>query len=157
MAPGVGFNLGVGRGGKGAYFWKKSPYWAELARGVVSDCLKDGVYRSCANKSCCVLFVKIEVNGFEFLNLERDDVREALSKSYLNQFKNKTGVSKGDISSFHDLFYSTLEKNMGTTFRVVQKNVAPPQASEYPKMALGQPACYIVRDKTCIQQIIKGT
>ena len=148
------FLLGSGRGGKGAYFWRKGHYSDVLARGWHVEQKDKGEYSKETEPLYCGLICALKVDESEFLDLDDEAILDKMSSVYSAQYRGRPPIiDTKEISAFHDAFIKDLEIEMSTKFKVLQKRVPPPQSKfcpTYPLKVVGNPTCYIARDASCI-------
>lgn len=147
-----GFIVGNGRAGRGVYFWAESAYSYHLARAWFLQGQCEGKYG--ATKKGAVIYVAIKTAENEMLNLEDPDIANRISIII-----NSKGISywtEGKLASLWDGFIKLMETNTKCNFKVLVTRLAPPreQYYKYPLKLLGAPFCYIVRNTSCIEDIL---
>jgi hypothetical protein len=104
-----------------------------------------------------VIYVNIHVKENDFLDLETPFMKDIFGAFAMKLLKNdydddvEIRKLKGGI---YDFFIETLEKKTGMTCKVFQVRISPPkkcQTYSRVQLFLGEPLCYVVRDKSCIR------
>lgn len=143
-----GFIPGVGRLGKGVYFWKMDRYATELAMAWVHQ-------RYPAGRKGIVLSCKINIDEDKALfNIDDRVLKEEI---FLTAEAAGLDVyNESDICAAHDLFFREYEKDTRQVILVVEGETFPPASQyfieirKYPAGMLGNPVCYAVRDERAI-------
>ncbi len=147
-----GFNIRTGRGGTGAYFWRKNDYSIILAKGWYEFYLKKNKYDNENDKSFAYIEVKIDVNEQNFLDLEMPELKDRIANiTFTRKLDRKT--SDSDIAALFDYFIKRLEEEMSSKFYVWQLRVNAPSENydnKYPINILGNPICYVVNNNDLI-------
>ena len=147
-----GFKLSSGRYGTGAYFWKKSYYYIELAKSWYMQAHHKGVYTEDSNDECAILIVELKCLKRRLLDFEKTDLKDKIAK--LAAEKGIEITDNERISGLYDMFIKRLERESRCTFQLYCTRVAPPYRKffpEYPIRIIGAPECIISRDQSCIQ------
>ncbi|MCD6396856.1 MAG: hypothetical protein J7L71_04910 [Spirochaetaceae bacterium] len=134
-----GFSAGIGRVGKGVYFWEKSEFSDILA---LEWCKFSGkrIIEYSGIDECSIIRVRIMVGEDHYLDFEDNRVRALLAKIVKDK---KISDDKDSISALFDMFISSIERDFGMEIFVWRKSVAPPRTKKYPLKILGAPVCYI--------------
>jgi hypothetical protein len=146
-----GWRTGDGRVGTGVYFWKKGTYWDNLARGWHAQMNSEHRFDGESKPGYCGLKCALQVDENDYLNLDQEMVQEEIAKAW----HLRHGMKREDLETmcgFYNGFLTDLEAKMKTTFRIIERRVAPPKPDfcSYPRKVVGDPGCYIVRDPSCI-------
>ena len=140
-----GFNLSTGRGGRGAYFWRRSGYYRELAIAWFKQLESEGAFSGESDQRCAVIYVAMEVADDQVLDLEDPDVKDEIAS--LSTQKRVNVNRDKDIAALYDLYVNEVEKELGKAVLVTIIRVAAPKNfTEYPIKMLGAPICFIARD-----------
>ncbi len=143
-----GFIPQEGRRGTGVYFWAESRYSRGLAIAWWEYCLDRNYFKGDNDTRCSVIYAEIKVEKDDCLNIERHDFKKRVS-----ELASKRHIKKRDYSALYDLFIKTMEEGKGKKISVLESCVSPPQrrfCPFYPEELLGNPSCFIVRTKGCI-------
>lgn len=149
-----GFSVGRGRGGAGAYFWRKSYYSEHLAVAWHRFRESVGEYAGEANPSCAIIFVELSLSSAEYLNMEAQSVKDGLA---VLAEKRKIRDDWDEVAALYDLFITELESVFRTKYKVIELQVSPPPVKffrvKYRPKVVGWPHCYVVRDISCISKV----
>jgi hypothetical protein len=160
-----GFTIGGGRRGSGVYFWGYSStlrdYATSLAKAWWSYAQSNGQYSSAENKTCEVLYVKIETEDNSFLDLEQHDMKQRLSRFLNDNYKRIVQLNSEQLAiKLYDLFVKTIEGELNTKFKAVHVSVNPPKLQFFESPGriphfelMGMPSCYVVKDIKCILSV----
>lgn len=142
-----GFHISKeGRAGKGVYFWHVNIYVEMMAAGWVRS--RPGH----TGEKISLIYSELTCEEREILDMENQVLLDQLATSAVR--RGITGRAKAsDVHSLYESYVASLEKKLGTTFRMVQKKLAPPPSvsENYPKIGIGEPLAYIVRDVSIIK------
>jgi hypothetical protein len=145
-----GFKASKGRGGTGAYFWRKGHHSKDLAIGWWALSNSKNRYHDDTNRNCAIIHVKLHVQDEEHLNLEDPGLRDKVAT-----LAEQRGIrNDNQIAGLFDFFIKELEKAQGVQFRVISIRVAPPPQCYCPNYSIkisGAPYCYVARDVACIE------
>lgn len=159
-----GFNLKTGRRGYGAYFWA---YRGEgrafancLAKAWWCYAFESKQYSSSSNESFEVLNVKLHLEEIHFLDLDNHLMKLKLTEFINGVYKRAKLADHMDLASkAYDLFVQQIEKH-SNKIKVVNVSVNPPARKYFKDECTNTirseaivPACYVVRDKHCINLV----
>jgi len=148
-----GFKPGIGRAGEGVYFWYKNKYSEILAECWYYNQLAEGSYKNDSNRTYYLLSGEFESKDEEFLNLEDDELKVALT-----DLAEEKGIDPAKdfkkLPGIYGLLYDEIEKIRGTKLLIIMVRVAIPKpCTKYPISAMGAPLCYIIRDSRLINLV----
>ncbi len=146
-----GFLAGVGKTGHGIYFWAESAYCRQLAEAWFQQCLSEGKYG--VESMGAIIYATIIVDEAELLNLDAPEVANNIS--ILIDQKGISYWTAQKLAALWDGYIKEMEASARCVFRVLITRLPPPseQYCRYPSKLLGHPFCYIVRVKSCINNI----
>ncbi len=145
-----GFKLSTGRGGKGAYFWRRSAYYRELAIAWFQQLKSERAFSGEPDVKCTVIYVEIEVPEDQVLDLEDPDVKDEIAS--LSTLRRMNPNNDKNIAALYDLYVTQIEKELKKAILVTIVRVAVPKdLSEYPIKMLGAPLCFVARDSGVIR------
>lgn len=148
-----GFRIGKGRLGTGAYFWRQGKYARQLAVGWFVFRRNRTEYGE-ENPKCVVIYVGIECEDAELLDLLNPEVREELARLVASQ-RLGTDITDRQTAALYDLFVERFEAKLKTKFKVLQSGAAPPPNTPYPMKVLGAPLALLARDPKSISIVRK--
>ena len=147
-----GFNLSLGRVGKGAYFWAQCELAEHLAKGWFKFQHHINAYREYPNALEAVIKADLECLELEHINLEELYFKDKL-QSLVVKHKVQNLDTDTEIAKLHSLVVSEVEQASGHKCRIMEVRLAPPPANFVPDYSIrmyGSPICYVVRDPVCI-------
>ena len=143
-----GFKISTkGRAGKGIYFW--TGYKArDLGICWHRQCLANKRYEGDQSKRCALIWVILNIEPENFLDLENNQIRERL-----HELIDKRGINDPKkLPSLYDWFIKIMEAHIRYKIKVFQVRLAPPSnCPEYDIKIYGAPDCLVVRDASCIK------
>lgn len=134
-----------GRAGSGIYFWHVNIYAESLAIDWV-------YFENGPGVPVTIIYADLACEENEILDMENQVFADQLATTAMRR-NIMPNSGKKEISALYDYYVASLEKKLGTTFRLIKKKLAPPPANTrgYPIIAVGAPLAYIVRDVSIIQ------
>lgn len=148
-----GFKLSTGRGGRGAYFWRRSEYCRDLAIAWFKQRVSEGTFSREPDVRCAVIYVQMEIPEDQVLDLEDPDVKDEIAS--LSTLRRINPNNDKDIAALYDLYVSEIEKELGKPIFVTIIRVAVPKNYlGYPMKMVGAPLCFIARDPS-VPQILR--
>ncbi|MBN2570280.1 MAG: hypothetical protein JXB42_12700 [Deltaproteobacteria bacterium] len=144
------FRLTGGRFLKGAYFWRESYYWYDLAVGWYKYCADNNRYDE-DSPECAIIIAKLCCNDDELIDLDRDDIKDRLAR--LSEAKNTDQYSNKQIYALYTYFIREIEKRRGFKFKLFLMKVPPPREEYCPRYKtriLGYPTAIIAVSNSCI-------
>lgn len=140
-----GFKLSTGRGGSGAYFWRRSNYYRDLAIAWFKQLQTERTFSGEPDVRCAIVYVQIEVPDDQILDLEDAGVKDEIAS--LAHLRRINVNNDKQIAALYDLYVSQVEKELKKAILVTIIRVAVPKNfAEYPIKMLGAPLCFIARD-----------
>lgn len=150
----------AGLRGAGVYFWGyTSVSLRDYARELAISWWrfahnKQGNYSKEKDKKCCVVYVSLNTQGLDVLDLENQEVRDTFIE-YCQRVSPHI-ICEDDrekTSRLYDMFVDELEEKLERNFKVVHVKVQRPRKTQgiLSLDITGQPSCYVVKDVSCIQ------
>jgi hypothetical protein len=142
-----GFQLGTGRQGTGAYFWRENRFSRALAIAWFRNARNLRSYDHEADTRCAVISAIIVVGEEEWLDLCDPEAIDNI----LCLFVDKGFVDDVDASKLFEEYIELVEHGLGIKFKLIQTQaISPNLAKEWPRQSIGRPFCYVVKDSSCI-------
>lgn len=148
-----GFRLSNGRVGRGAYFWRESPYAYDLAVAWWDFSLRDKKsYEEDEDVRCAVIWASFRIKEEELLDLTRKDVNDGLAA--FARKRNLRAKNEEEVANLRAWFISWLGEKMNVDYKVIETSITlPPKRYRpfYSLELLGNPSCYLVKSKEVIR------
>ena len=141
-----GFVVSGGRFLKGAYFWRESYFYIELAIGWYKDRHQAYITAGESSPSCAVILADLSCNDTEFLDLDRQDFRDRFAQ--LAEIKGVNQYNNRQIFALYTLAIKEMEKRGGVIYKIFLLRVPPPterNCPRYPVRLHGHPTSVIAR------------
>lgn len=168
-----GFNQGIGRHGKGVYFWESSPeqflrnHSIKLSQYFAQDMKASGCYNAANDDTPTVLSTQLTLtDSNQFLDLEENEI-DAMFKSfmlksvdYLSSAKNISEAKRKSSIVFHK-FIELVEKLKSVKINMIRVKTSAPQSFRAElngiqfNCGMDKQPCYVVRDNKIICNITK--
>ena len=144
----------TGRRGTGVYFWRKTAHWQTIGEAWHRAASRLKTFTGDADPTLSIVHVVLRVPKARFLDLDSDDLRDTVSDIAFSQ-KIDSGADSELINNLYNDLILTVEQGAGIKIAVLRSTIAVPDMSkEYPFQVLGNPTGYIVRDVSCIQEMV---
>jgi hypothetical protein len=144
----TGFRFSDGIRGFGVYFWHKNAFDRDLAIAFYSISRDKRKYDGESDSRCSLISAVIIIEEDEWLDITNQEAEDNILALYKKHgYKNELNASK-----LYEEYYQELEEELESPFKMVKvKVVAPKLLRNWPRLAVGMPTCYVVRDPSCIK------